>query len=74
MEEKNYDFESVYSLLVEKFYFLREGFIKDELEDIIDYEVEPDELDDTTLIETFRNRIFGWMRNGDFEDEVEIWL
>lgn len=72
MEEKNYDFKSVYSLLVEKFYFLREGFIMDELEDIIDYEVEPDELNDTTIIQTFRNCIFGWMRNGDFEDEVEI--
>ena len=69
--EKNYDFESVYSLLVEKFYFLRESFIKDELQDIIDYEEEPDELDDTTLIETFRNRIFGWMQDGYFEDEIE---
>lgn len=72
MKEKNYDFESVYSLLVQKFYFLREDFIKAELEDIIEFEEEPDELDDITLIETFCNRIFGWMRDGEFEDWVDI--
>ena len=71
MEEKNYNFESVYALLVEKFYFLREDYIKAELEDIIDFAEDLEGLEDDDLIAIFKNRIFGWMRDGEYEDWVE---
>lgn len=71
MEEKNYDFESVYALLVEKFYFLREDYIKAELEDIIDFAEDLEDLEDDDLITIFKNRIFEWMRDGEYEDWVE---
>ena len=69
MEEKmDYDFDTIYSLLVEKFYFLRESYIKGELEDVIkELDEDGEELDEATIIETFSDRIFGYMSGGNFE-------
>lgn len=65
---ENVNFESIYSLLVEKFYFLRENYIKDELEDLIQeqledikYELDEDKSIETAIIEAFTNRFFGRM-------------
>ena len=68
VDKMNYDFDAIYAYLVEKFYFLRESYIKSELEDTIQFEFEDDdELDEDTIIETFSDRIFGYMSDGNYE-------
>jgi hypothetical protein len=68
------DYNKCYEELVKKFYMLRESYIKDEMDDVIDM-IKSDEetfgtLTDENVIHEFCMNIYSNMREGYYEEEV----
>lgn len=79
MEELNCDVEKVYQILVKKYYFLREDFIQNELDYLIEsindfwFEEDIEKLDDEGLVKAFGERMLDYLKEGFFESEVREW-